>query len=109
MGLNITDLGGIDATQALETTAGSCDEGSHRELQFTDADGGFGCLVGRGADVVATGEGVLAVLTGASFSDDVDVEQLLQALATDARAGDHRRVLTNPDLTRPVSSFLSRR
>ena len=80
--LNFTDLEGTPAAAALETAKGSCDEGTLIELEFSDADGGFGCTVAGVATVVATGEGIFAVLTGATLTDGVETDQILQDLAT---------------------------
>jgi hypothetical protein len=80
--LNFTDLGDASPDVALEAAQASCDAGSVQELELSDADGGFGCTVAGVATVVATGEGILAVLTGATLSEGIEVSEILQDLAT---------------------------
>jgi hypothetical protein len=85
--LNFVELNGVEPQVALDQAKTSCDEGTLQELDFTDADGGFACVVsGEGTDgvatVAATGGGVFAVLTGATLNDAVDNAQILQDLAT---------------------------
>ena len=80
--LNLTDIGDHSAEDALRSAERSCDEGTLVELEFTDADGGFGGTVSGVATVAATGDGIFAVLTGATLAEGVDTEQILQDLAT---------------------------
>lgn len=80
--LNFADIGDHSAQEALRSAQSSCDEGTLVELEFTDADGGFGCTVSGVATVAATGDGIFAVLTGATLAEGVETDQVLQDLAT---------------------------
>jgi hypothetical protein len=80
--LNIADLQGAPASAAIQAAQTTCDAGTVKELEFSNADGGFGCLVGGVATVAATGDGVFAVLTGATINTSVDSDQIMQDLAT---------------------------
>jgi hypothetical protein len=80
--LHLTSLGGNTPTQALDEATTTCDEGSVQRLDFAGADGGFSCLVKGVATVGAAGEGVFAVLTGATVQSNVPTEQILRDLAT---------------------------
>lgn len=80
--LNFADLEGADPADAIEAAQSSCDEGTVVELEFSDSDGGFGCLVNGVPTVAATGDGIFAVLTGATLDTSVDTDQILQDLAT---------------------------
>jgi hypothetical protein len=80
--LHLTSLGGNTPTQALDEATTTCDEGSVQRLDFAGADGGFSCLVKGVATVGAAGEGVFAVLTGATVQSNVPTERILRDLAT---------------------------
>ena len=80
--LNFTELNGVDPQVALTQAEKSCDEGTLKQLEFTSADGGFRCIVSGVATVAATGDGIFAVLTGATLADGVEKDQILQDLAT---------------------------
>lgn len=80
--LNFADLEGADAGDALEAAQSSCDDGTVVDLEFSNSDGGFGCLVNGVPTVAATGDGVFAVLTGATLDESVETDQILQDLAT---------------------------
>jgi hypothetical protein len=85
--LNFADLNGVEPQAALDQAQQSCDAGTKKDLEFTDADGGFACVVSSDgsagvATVAAVGGGVFAVLTGATLNADVDNGQILQDLAT---------------------------
>jgi hypothetical protein len=88
--LNIAPLNGADPQDAIDAAVATCDAGTVEDLEFTASDGGFGCLVNGIATVAATGEGLFAVLTGATIDPNVGTDQILQDLATileDAIAG----------------------
>jgi hypothetical protein len=80
--VNFRSLGERPPAEALQTARASCEEDTVQELQLADSDGGFGCLVGGVPTVVATGGGIVAILTGSTLNEDVDPARILQDLAT---------------------------
>lgn len=80
--LQVTELGANPPAQALETMGASCDAGTRHERTFSGADGGFSCLAGGVPNVVATGGGVVLVLTGSSEAEGSTPEQVEEDLAT---------------------------
>jgi hypothetical protein len=80
--LHLADLKGAAPTIAIDAGKGSCDAGTVEDLDFSDADGGFGCLVNGVPTVAAVGDGVFAVLTGATLDKSADTDRILQDLAT---------------------------
>jgi hypothetical protein len=80
--LNFADLKGADPKVAIDAAKSSCDAATVQDLDFSDSDGGFGCLVNGVPTVAATGDGVFAVLTGATLDKSADTDQILQDLAT---------------------------
>jgi hypothetical protein len=79
--LDVTDITGKAAEQALTDAAAKCDEGSVKEIAFDNADGGFSCVVGSIPVVAATGEGAFAVLT-AEAPGEVPTDQIIADLTT---------------------------
>ncbi len=80
--VNFRSIGEVSAEQALQAAHASCDEGTVQELELDNADGGFGCLVDDVPTVVATGGGIVAILTGSTLNENVDRAQILTDLAT---------------------------
>jgi hypothetical protein len=80
--VNFRSIGEVTAEQALQAAHASCDEGTVQELELERSDGGFGCLVDGVPTVVATGGGIVAILTGSTLNEDVDPAQILTDLAT---------------------------
>lgn len=80
--LHLTGLGASTPKEAIDEAATTCDEGSVVRLDFAGADGGFSCTVKGVATVGAAGEGVFAVLTGATVQSNVPTERILRDLAT---------------------------
>ncbi len=80
--VNFRSIGEVTPGQALEAAHATCDDGTLQELELERSDGGFGCLVGGVPTVVATGGGVVAILTGSTLNEDVDPDQILTDLAT---------------------------
>jgi hypothetical protein len=72
----------VEPQHAIDQAALVCDEGTVQELEFTDADAGYGCLVNGVATVAATGGGTFAVLVGAAADPTVGSDRILQDLAT---------------------------
>jgi hypothetical protein len=72
---------GVTPDAALADARTRCDEGSVVELDFSDSDGGFGCVASGVPTVVATGGAALAVLTGVTLDETIGDDQVLQALA----------------------------
>ncbi|MDQ2649050.1 MAG: hypothetical protein M3Z03_05815 [Actinomycetota bacterium] len=72
----------VEPQHAIDQAALMCDEGTLQELEFTDADAGYGCLVRGVATVAATGGGTFAVLVGAAADPAVGSARILQDLAT---------------------------
>jgi hypothetical protein len=80
--LHFADLKGADPQIAIDAAKSSCDDGTVQDLDFSGSDGGFGCLVNGVPTVGATGDGVFAVLTGATIDKSTDTDRILQDLAT---------------------------
>jgi hypothetical protein len=80
--LHLTGLGGSTPKEAIDEATTTCDEGSVVRLDFAGADGGFSCTVKGVATVGAAGEGVFAVLTGATVQSNVPTDRILRDLAT---------------------------
>ena len=80
--VNFRSIGEVTPEQALQAANASCDEGTVQELELDSSDGGFGCLVDGVPTVVATGGGIVAILTGSTLNQDVDPAQILTDLAT---------------------------
>ena len=80
--VNFRSIGEASPDVALQAAEGQCEAGSIQELEVPSSDGGFGCLVGGVPTVVATGGGVVAILTGSTLNQDVDPAQILRDLAT---------------------------
>jgi hypothetical protein len=80
--LQVTELGASPPAQALDTMGASCDAGTRHERTFSGAEGGFSCLAGGVPNVVATGGGVVLVLTGSSEAEGSTPEQVEEDLAT---------------------------
>jgi hypothetical protein len=80
--LNFRAGGDSTPAAALEAAEATCEEGTVQALELANSDGGFGCLVGGVPTVVATGGGIVAILTGSTLQQGVDPAQILRDLAT---------------------------
>ncbi len=80
--LNFTTLNGASPEQAIGQATSTCDAGTVKHIDFTNADGGFSCTVKGVPTVGVTGLGVFAVLTGATLKANVPTDRILQDLAT---------------------------
>jgi hypothetical protein len=80
--VNFRSIGDVSPAQALQAAHATCDDGTVQELELEGSDGGFGCLVKDVPTVVATGGGIVAILTGRTLNEDVDPAQILMDLTT---------------------------
>ena len=80
--VNFRALGDKAPEDALGAAQARCEEGTVQVLDLANSNGAFGCLVGGVPTVVATGGGVVAILTGSTLNEGVDPAEILRDLAT---------------------------